>query len=81
MYYVRFALNSFDCKLSFGLVLSMNDKKPSTEIAKTKKSSTSSEKKTVEQDANTEKEIGGFENRPEPTRFGDWDVNGRCSDF
>lgn len=27
------------------------------------------------------KEIGGFENRPEPTRFGDWDVNGRCSDF
>ncbi len=46
-----------------------------------KKSSTSSEKKTVEQGANTEKEIGGFENRPEPTRFGDWDVNGRCSDF
>ncbi len=27
------------------------------------------------------KEIGGFENRPEPTRFGDWEVNGRCSDF
>ncbi len=32
---------------------------------------------------NTEcdKEVGGFENRPEPTRYGDWDVNGRCSDF
>jgi len=28
-----------------------------------------------------EKEIGGFENRPEPTRYGDWDVGGRCSDF
>ncbi len=28
-----------------------------------------------------ENEIGGFENRPEPTRFGDWEVNGRCSDF
>ncbi len=28
-----------------------------------------------------EKEIGGFENRPEPTRYGDWEVNGRCSDF
>ncbi|MGH1374922.1 MAG: DUF1674 domain-containing protein [Alphaproteobacteria bacterium] len=28
-----------------------------------------------------EKEVGGFENRPEPTRYGDWDVNGRCSDF
>ncbi len=28
-----------------------------------------------------EKEIGGFENRAEPTRYGDWEVNGRCSDF
>ncbi len=28
-----------------------------------------------------EKEIGGFENRPEPTRYGDWEVDGRCSDF
>jgi hypothetical protein len=27
------------------------------------------------------KEYGGFENKPEPTRYGDWDVNGRCSDF
>ncbi len=28
-----------------------------------------------------ETEIGGFENRLEPTRYGDWEVNGRCSDF
>lgn len=27
------------------------------------------------------KEIGGYENKLEPTRYGDWDVNGRCSDF
>lgn len=27
------------------------------------------------------KEIGGFEKREEPTRYGDWEVNGRCSDF
>ncbi|MFP4314041.1 MAG: DUF1674 domain-containing protein [Alphaproteobacteria bacterium] len=29
------------------------------------------------------KEIGGFEdqNLPEPTRYGDWEVKGRCSDF
>lgn len=29
------------------------------------------------------KEIGGFaaEGLPEPTRYGDWDVRGRCSDF
>ena len=26
-------------------------------------------------------EKGGFENRAEPTRFGDWEVAGRCSDF
>lgn len=32
-------------------------------------------------DKKDEQEIGGFENRPEPTRYGDWDVNGRCSDF
>tara|TARA_B100001093_G_C26562133_1_gene899139 strand:+ start:570 stop:728 length:159 start_codon:yes stop_codon:yes gene_type:complete len=31
--------------------------------------------------ADGEQEIGGFEKRPEPTRFGDWEVNGRCSDF
>ena len=26
-------------------------------------------------------EKGGFENRAEPTRYGDWEVNGRCTDF
>lgn len=26
------------------------------------------------------KEIGGVD-RPEPTRFGDWEKNGRCIDF
>ncbi len=32
---------------------------------------------------NAEKEIGGFKDAglPEPTRFGDWEVKGRCSDF
>lgn len=30
-----------------------------------------------------EKEIGGYKdnNLPEPTRYGDWEVGGRCSDF
>lgn len=46
----------------------MEEKKPSPEL-----------KKPVEK--TLEKEIGGFENRPEPTRYGDWDVGGRCSDF
>ena len=26
------------------------------------------------------KEVGGPKG-PEPTRYGDWEVNGRCSDF
>jgi hypothetical protein len=29
---------------------------------------------------NPTKEIGG-PSGPEPTRFGDWEKNGRCSDF
>ena len=30
-----------------------------------------------------EKEIGGFKDAglPEPTRYNDWEVKGRCSDF
>ncbi|HLI21265.1 MAG TPA: DUF1674 domain-containing protein [Stellaceae bacterium] len=28
----------------------------------------------------TEREIGGPKG-PEPTRYGDWETNGRCTDF
>jgi hypothetical protein len=31
-------------------------------------------------DGRTSKEIGGPKG-PEPTRYGDWEVNGRCTDF
>ncbi len=31
-------------------------------------------------DTNTPQEIGGVKG-PEPTRFGDWEKNGRCIDF
>ena len=27
------------------------------------------------------KEIGGRKDGPEPTRYGDWEKNGRCIDF
>jgi hypothetical protein len=30
--------------------------------------------------AASEREIGGPKG-PEPTRYGDWEINGRCSDF
>ncbi len=51
----------------------MNDKKPSPEVPEEHKK----DKKPLE------KEIGGFadQNLLEPTRYGDWDVKGRCSDF
>ena len=29
---------------------------------------------------NSEREIGGPKG-PEPTRYGDWEINGRCTDF
>ena len=33
-------------------------------------------------DKNTNKnESGGYENSAEPTRYGDWEIAGRCIDF
>jgi hypothetical protein len=43
------------------------------------KGSPESEKKSVEEPRQP-KEIGGPKG-PEPTRYGDWEVNGRCTDF
>jgi len=34
----------------------------------------------TESSPNAPKEFGGFKGL-EPTRYGDWDINGRCSDF
>ena len=36
--------------------------------------------KPAEPAAQRPKEIGGPKG-PEPTRYGDWEVNGRCTDF
>lgn len=36
--------------------------------------------KPAENSASSPKEIGGPKG-PEPTRYGDWEKNGRCSDF
>ncbi|HET6784111.1 MAG TPA: DUF1674 domain-containing protein [Pseudoxanthomonas sp.] len=38
------------------------------------------ERAPVEQEAVAPKEIGGRDG-PEPTRYGDWEKNGRCIDF
>lgn len=30
---------------------------------------------------NEPKEVNGYENKAEPTRYGDWEIGGRCYDF
>jgi hypothetical protein len=37
-------------------------------------------KETTKKSTPLPKEIGGQEG-PEPTRYGDWEKNGRCTDF
>jgi hypothetical protein len=36
---------------------------------------------TAESAPGTVREIGGRKDGPEPTRYGDWEKNGRCIDF
>ena len=54
----------------------MTNEKPNLKV---KKSSDQKDEKNKQ----IEKEIGGFEDAglPEPTRYNDWEVKGRCSDF
>jgi len=43
------------------------------------------DKAEPKEDAKPEEETGGFgkkgNGKPEPTRYNDWEVDGRCSDF
>lgn len=58
----------------------MSEKKPSTK----KQSSTDVQDKSVAvKDSKPEKEVGGYADQGllEPTRYSDWEVRGRCSDF
>ena len=59
----------------------MSDKKPSPQIIKE-----TAKEKTVPRSPDNEApddEKRGFKQAglPEPTRYGDWEVKGRCSDF
>ena len=55
----------------------MDKKKPSPEF--TEDTKTPGKRPSVP----LPRELNGFESRglKEPTRYGDWDVKGRCSDF
>ncbi len=54
-------------------------------MSKTQSKTKAEQKQAKDQEDKTQKvkEVGGFEdqNLPEPTRYGDWEVGGRCSDF
>jgi hypothetical protein len=54
----------------------MSDPKPDSPKTEIPKPATPAGEKTP----TVEREIGGPKG-PEPTRFGDWEVNGRCTDF
>ena len=68
----------------------VSDEKPETDDAESTTpppvpapdSSAAESKETVTSDADKgeETEIGGREG-PDPTRYGDWEINGRCVDF
>ena len=67
----------------------MSDKKPRPETqekpqtAKSAKDTPPHEAAKKTTDETTESEVGGYKDQGllEPTRFGDWEVKGRCSDF
>ena len=54
-----------------------DDKNPSLDDAKT---DDVGESKPTSSDNDAPQEVGG-QKGPEPTRFGDWEKNGRCIDF
>ncbi len=58
----------------------MSTEKPSIDTAKSDKKPEKSQKKKAE---DLPEEKGGYKAQGllEPTRYGDWDVKGRCSDF
>ena len=60
----------------------MSDEDPKTAEVPAEKTAKKPESAETpkETGAKTPKEIGGPEG-PEPTRFGDWERNGRCFDF
>ncbi len=57
-----------------------NQQSQTSAVAADRPKPTSKPKSTNGQPKNTAVEVGGPKG-PEPTRYGDWEVAGRCSDF
>ncbi len=56
--------------------LDMNKKKPSPETPETAK-----KHKDKAKELNQKNDEYGGQNGPDPTRYGDWEKDGRCTDF
>ena len=56
------------------------DNKPANPASKSVSDSDSGADDTASDATNRPKEIGGRDG-PDPTRYGDWEKNGRCIDF
>lgn len=54
----------------------MNQKKPSPETTETEK-----KRKNEANKLNQKNEEFGGQQGPDPTRYGDWEKGGRCTDF
>ena len=48
--------------------------------ADTKSNTTGEDQENLSKDQEGKTEIGGRQG-PDPTRYGDWEINGRCVDF
>jgi len=62
----------------------MTNEKPKQKLSSKDNEKQKLDKAPAKNTAKTpEKEIGGYEDAglPEPTRYNDWEVKGRCSDF
>ncbi len=55
----------------------MKDQKETLKVKTTPDAPQKPEKNAVEEEKNGFKDLG----LPEPTRYNDWEVKGRCSDF
>ena len=56
-------------------------KKQSESLPGTLKSDDKNEPVQSAEQASSQQERGGFEKSKEPTRYGDWEIAGRCIDF
>ncbi|MFC4820509.1 DUF1674 domain-containing protein [Dokdonella ginsengisoli] len=67
--------------LTFAPHCTMSDTQSPTESAKAPSSERVEDGALAPAASRSEAEVGGRESGPDPTRYGDWEKNGRCIDF